>query len=219
MEVHIMADVDSKQEYAPGVTLYCQCDDYDWYVGKATALVASGLVQRNWLPGEEGNGKTAQSLIFFEDGAAQLLKPKSHFKSFDRGFGGIQIRASGSLFNVIKRCSKAEAERRKTASNDEKEKQAWQLAKEAHSQPDLTVRWKNGVLYHIEQAERLIDGRLIFTDFPDIGIQPGDVESAKRVIAELRDVLRWANPKIKDKAQRSNVISLNDAAFRFMKRS
>jgi len=214
-----MADVDSKQEYAPGVTLYYQCDDCDRYVGKATALVASGLVQRNWLPGEEGNGKTAQSLIFLEDGSAQLLKPKSHFKSFDRGFGGIKIRASGSLFDVIKRCGKAEAERRKTASDAEKEKEAWQLAKQVHSQPDLPARWKSGVLYHIDQAERLIEGRLVFTDFPDIGIQASDVESAKKAIAELRDILRWATPKIKDKVQRSNVVSLNDAAFRFMKRS
>ena len=108
----------------------------------------------------------------------------------------------------------------KLADREQREKDAqqrtWQLAKQAHFQPDLPERWTNGVLYHVEQAEKLIEGKLIFTDFPDIGIQPRDVEAAKRAIAALRNILLCATPSIKNKVQQSNVVSLRDAAFRYM---
>jgi len=212
-----MADVNSKQEYAPGVIVEWDGCFNAQYVGKAAALVASGLVQQSWLPGEDGNGKGAQSLIFLADGSAQLLKPKSHFKSFDIGFGGLQISKSGALFHVRKILAEIEAERRMALSDAKNEQETWQLAKQAHQQSDLPERWKNGVLYHIDQAEKLVEGKLIFTDFPDIGIAPSDMEAAKRVFAELRNVLRWVTPTIKDKVQISNVFSLNEAAFRAMK--
>lgn len=186
-------------------------------MGRAEALIACGLVKQCWLPGNPGNGKTLQSLIFLEDGTAQLLKPKSRLALQDIGFGALHISKSGNIYHVVKFLEKGELERRKAASAKESEQETWQLAKQVHTQPDLTARWKNGVMHHIDQAERLIEGRLVFTDFPDIGIQSADVEAAKRAIAELRDILRWASPKIKDRVQRNNVVSLNDAAFRFMK--
>lgn len=213
-----MANVNSKQEYAPGVTVDYESDTCIRYVGKSTALVASGLVQQYWLPGELGNGKTSQSLIFLVDGTVQLLKPKSHFKSFDLGFGGIKTWKSGSLFYVNLIFTKDESNRRMAVSDAKKEQETWQLAKQAHQQPDFPERWKNGVLYHVDQAEKLIEGKLVFTDFPDIGIPPSGVEAAKRAIAELKDVLRWIAPQVKDKVKKSNVYYLNESAFRSMKR-
>lgn len=213
-----MANNDSSQQYAPGVTIEWEGVCNASYVGKAAALIACGLVQQDWLPGMPGNGKGSQGLIFLEDGSAQLLKPRSQFRFFDIGFGGLQIRASGSLYHVRKIWSTAEAEVRKQAFEAKTAQETWQMAKQAHAQAELPQRWKDGVLYHVDQAEKLIDGRLVFTDFPDIGIGIRDIEAAKQAFAELRNVLTWATPRIKDKLQINNVVSLSAAAFRCMSR-
>ncbi len=194
---------DSKQQYAPGVTIDGECSEDILYSGKEPALIGSKLIERGWLPGKPGNGKTSQSLVFMEDGSAKLLPAKSRIESFDMGFGGMRIMKSGALFHIKKYWRKQET---------------WKLAKQVHQQPDLPERWKNGVLYHVDQAEKLIEGQLVFTDFPDMGIPPSDVEAAKRAIAELRNVLRWITPKVKNKVQKSNVFSMNEAAFRGMKK-
>ncbi|PKO89461.1 MAG: hypothetical protein CVU18_03930 [Betaproteobacteria bacterium HGW-Betaproteobacteria-12] len=99
----------------------------------------------------------------------------------------------------------------------EAQQEAWQLAKKAHSQPDFPERWKNGVLYHVGQVEKLIDGKLVFTDFPDIGLKSRDLEAAKQAVSTLRDILQCATPVIKDKIQQSNVVSLRPSAFEYMK--
>lgn len=100
-----------------------------------------------------------------------------------------------------------------------KEKETWQLAKEAHEQSDFPKRWKDGVLYHIEHAEKLIEGKMVFTDFPEVGIAESDVLEAKRIIADLKHLLARVTPAIKNKVRvQSNVFSLNSAAFRNMKK-
>lgn len=209
---------DSKQQYAPGVTIASECSEEIWYFGKEPALIGSKLIERGWLPGKPGNGKTSQSLVFMEDGSAKLLPAKSRIESFDMGFGGMRIMKSGALFHIKKYWTKEERERRQVDRRSQQDQETWRLAKQVHQQPDLPERWKNGVLYHVDQAEKLIEGKLVFTDFPDIEIPPCDVEAAKRAIAELRNVLRWITPKVKNKVQKGNVFSMNEAAFRGMKK-
>lgn len=211
----------SSKEYAPGVSFegdnsYSQSSTYS---GKAPALINSGLIKPEWLPGIAGNGKTSQSVVFLADGTARLLPARSQFKSFDAGYGGVRIGKSGDTYRVWRYWTTDEAFKKDVEKQEAKARETWLAAKEATNQPDFPRRWKDGVLHHIRQAEMLIEGRMVFTDFPDIGLAENDIESAIRIIADLKKLLSWATPTIKNKVQaRSNVFSLNDAAFRNMRK-
>lgn len=105
------------------------------------------------------------------------------------------------------------------AERDAKEqRESWLLAKEAHAAGDFPERWKNGVLYHLDQLEKLVTGRMIFTDFPDVGLSADQLAGASAAAAELRRVLQNCRPIIKDRVEVSNVVSLNAYAYRNMKR-
>lgn len=211
----------SSKEYAPGVALegdnsYTSSTNYS---GKAQALINCGLIKPEWLPGVAGNGKTSQCVVFFPDGTARLLTPRSQFKSYDDGHGGVRITKSGDTYRVRRYWTREEEFKKDAEKQEAKSRETWLAAKEAATQPDLPLRWKDGVLHHIRQAEMLIEGRMVFTDFPDIGLAENDIESAKRMIADLKNLLSWVTPTIKNKVQaRSNVFSLNDAAFRNMRK-
>ncbi len=211
----------SSKEYAPGVSYGgdCRYSMATRYSGKATALIDSGLIKAEWLPGAPGNGKTMQSVVFLSDGTWQLMPAKSQFKAFDVGCGGIRICKSGSIFHVRRYWTEEERASKAAEEQAAEERATWLSAKEANAQPDYPKRWKDGVLHHIQQAERLIEGRLVFSEFPDVGLLPNDIETAKRIIAELKTLLSLTTPKIKNKVEvRSNVFSLNDAAFRNMRK-
>ncbi len=211
----------SSKEYAPGVN-FGGDNDYvgaSRYYGKAPALIASGLLKPEWLPGEAGNGKTAQSVVFHADGTAALLPARARLKSFDAGYGALSIQKSGRIFHVWRYWTKEEIARKATEKQESQARETWLAAKEAANQNNFSRRWKDGVLHHICQAERLIEGKIVFTDFPDVGMAESDIESAKRIIAELKNLLSWATPTIRKKVQiRSNVFSLNEAAFRNMRK-
>lgn len=219
-----MASTDgSLEEYAPGVRFEGDASYFGWseYFGKASDLIASGLVREEWLPGMQGNGKTSQKVAFSSDGAVTSLPPKGRFKSFDSGHGGLWITQSGNLgsFRVRRYWSSDERKKKEHEEQSAEARATWLAAKEASNQPDYPRRWKDGVLHHISQAERLIEGKLVFTEFPDIGIPESDVKAATRAISELRNILALAMPRIKDKVNvSSNVFSLNDAAFRSMRK-
>ncbi len=211
----------SSKEYAPGVELNGD-NSYLWatsYSGKAPALIDSGLIKPEWLPGEAGNGKTSQSVVFLADGTARLLPVRSQFKSFDAGYGGLRIHKSGAIYHIWRYWTEEERAKKTAERQEAEERETWLAAKEAASQSNFPRRWKDGVLHHIRQAEMLIEGRMVFTDFPDVGLVESDIESAKRIIADLKNLLSWVTPTIKNKVQiRSNVFSLNDAAFRNMRK-
>nr|MBL8411667.1 hypothetical protein [Dechloromonas sp.] len=219
-----MASADgSLKDYAPGVRF--EEDSFyhgtSTYFGKASDLIACGLVREEWLPGLQGNGKTSQTVVFSSDGTATRLPLRSRFKSFDSGHGGLSISKIGNMgnFRVWRHWSKEELEKKELERHSAEASATWLAAKEACSQPDYPQRWKDGVLHHINQAERLIEGKLVFTEFPDIGIAESDVKAAKQAIVGLRKILAWATPKIKEKVNvSSNVFSLNAAAFRNMRK-
>lgn len=197
-----------------------------WHIectGSIQALSAYGLLRDEWMPGLPGNNKTRQAVLFTENGPALAIGRFSRNK-YSAHFSTLTVVLTGKRISIeFKNTPEHEArcdairESRRLREEEQKNQETWKLAKQAHGQPDLPERWKNGVLYHVEQAEKLIEGKLVFTDFPDIGVQPSDVEAAKKAIAELRNILRWATPVIKDKVQQSNVVSLREAAFRYMK--
>ena len=211
----------SPKEYGSGVSFNGESSSIGAadYSGKAAALIDSGLIRAEWMPGAPGNGKTMQSVVFSADGTAKVLPARSQFKSFDVGFGGVRICKSGSIYHVRRYWTKEERLKKATEERETQERETWLAAKEASSQSDFARRWKDGVLHHISQAEKLIEGRLVFTDFPDIGLTEKDAEATKRIIADLKIQLSWATPMIKNKVQvRSNVFALNDAAFRNMRK-
>lgn len=211
----------NSKEYAPGVSCGGENSNIGGalYSGKSAALIDSGLVRAEWMPGAPGNGKTMQSVVFLADGTAKVLPARSQFKSFDVGFGGIRICKSGGIYHVWRYWTQEERLKKAADEQETKERETWLAAKEASSQSDFPRRWKDGVLHHINQAERLIAGKLVFTDFPDVGITESDAETAKRIIADLKNLLSWVTPMIKNKVTaRSNVFSLNDAAFRNMRK-
>jgi len=214
----------SSKGYGPGVSYEGErIDDgpecYECYSGKGAALIDRGLIKPEWLPGAPGNGKTIQSVVFLGDGTAKLLPAKSRFKAFDVGAGGCRIAKSGGIYRVWRYLTKDERAQKVAERREAEERETWLAAKKANDNSDFPRRWKDGVLYHIDQAERLIEGKLVFTDFPDIGVATADISAAKRVISELRNILARATPRIRNKVQAAgNVFSLNDAAFRNMKK-
>lgn len=204
------------------------------YIATEQALIVAKILEPAWSAGLGGFTRQIARLpdggfqVIGEGKGQRLTKEHKEFGAFSvsRNKDGTisvfafrthaEYKKEKALFDARR---ESEYEAWKAERQLDKEKETWQRAKEAASQSDFPRRWKNGVLHHIDQAERLIDGRLVFTDFPDVGLAEKDAESAKRIIAELKNLLSWVTPAIKNKVQtRSNVFSLNEAAFRNMRK-
>ncbi|UCV09147.1 hypothetical protein [Dechloromonas denitrificans] len=199
--------------------------DHPWlieYTGTEQALIAAGLLKPEAI---EGLGRFTRQFTLSPNGSLSIIgEGKGNRISYrHRDLGAYAVKR---LFDGNISLSKYRTRLDEMAINHanrerlkkEAQQETWQLAKQAHSQPDFPERWKNGVLHFVEQAENVIDGKAVFTDFPDIGLKPGDIQAAKQAIATLRNVLQSATPAIKDKIQQSNIVSLREAAFRYMKR-
>jgi len=118
--------------------------------------------------------------------------------------GAVQVKRvlSGKLmvthFNCPPDPAQVETHRKSEAEREERARQfeqaTWQAAKQVSQQPDFPARWKNGVLHEIDQAKRLVDGRLCFTDFPDIELSPDDQKAALAALREAERVLQAIRP-------------------------
>lgn len=204
----------------PGVSILGEYSSGIRYAGTERDLIAGGILKPEWI---DGLGKNSRLIALSSDGGFQIVGEgkgnRLTHQHRDRGAYSAKRLPDGNII-LFKYRTRAEEMAIRLVDQEQQKNDAqqktWQLAKRAHSQPDLPERWKNGVLHHVEQAEKLIEGKLVFTDFPDIGIQPRDVEAAKKAIAALRNVLLCAEPRVKNKVQQSNVVSLREAAFRYM---
>ena len=191
------------------------------YVGTEQALLAGSLLKPEAI---EGLGRFTRLCTLSPGGCLRIIgegkgKRITH-EHRDLGAYTVKRLPDGniSLFKYRTRLEEmAINHANRERQSKEAQQETWQLAKQAHSQPDFPQRWKSGVLHFVEQAEKVIDGKAVFTDFPDIGLKPRDVQAAKQAIATLRNVLQSATPAIKDKIQQSNIVSLREAAFRYMK--
>lgn len=204
------------------------------YFGPEQALLDAKILEPAWITGLAGHSRQIARL---PDGGFQVVgegkgnrltkehKESGAFSVSRNKDGTISVFAFRTHAEYKKEKSLVDARReseyeaRREAERLASEKETWQHAKEVREKPDFLERWKNGVLYHLEQAEKLIEGKLVFTDFPDIGMSEGDILEAKRIVADLKNLLARATPAIKNKVSvQSNVFSLNDAAFRNMRR-
>lgn len=204
------------------------------YFGTEQALTDAKLLEAAWIDGLAGHARQIARLpdggfqIVGEGKGQRLTKEHKELGAFSvsrNKDGTISVFAFRNHAEYKNEKSVADAKRESEyiawieAERLANKKETWKRAKEVCEQSDFPKRWKDGVLYHLEQAEKLIEGKLVFTDFPDIGISEGEILEAKRIVADLKNVLARATPAIKNKVNvRSNVFSLNDAAFRNMKR-
>lgn len=213
-----MASADGiSNEYAPGVVMEGEYHHAIWYSGRAEALVSCGMVNKKWLPGEPGNGKGSQQVVFSADGEATLLPPRSRFDRCNTGHGGLSIHKVGNRFRVCRHMTKTEVEARQKQEESAQMKGTWLAAKKVAEQPDLVAQWKNGVMHHINEVDQLLSGQMVFSEMPDIVLSQGDVNAAKEAIAGLRRILSASSPYIKSKVTVSgNVFALNEKAFRHM---
>ena len=222
-------------EFAPGVTVGRGRPSGTEYIGTERALIAAGLLEPAWVTGLVG---FTRQIARLDDGGFEVLgegKGKRVRKEHkEKGAFSVSRNRDGTIsvfvFRIHAEYMKERAlwEAKRQAEYEEwmqkqrlqAEKESWQCAKVAHEQKDFPALWKKGVLYHVEQAERLIEGKLIFTEFPNIGIPEEDVQEAKRIITNLKKLMALVIPRIKDEViAKGNVFSLSEFAFRNMRNS
>lgn len=224
---------ESVENVAPGVRVGRDETTGIEYIGSEEALILGGYAKAEWFVGLGGFRRFVSRLA---DGTYIVLGEGkgNRVTNLHKENGACSIgRNRDASFSVFvyrhpdeyrKRKAKLIAERDAehaawvAKQEEKKQKEAWVLAKEAHSEGDFPKRWKDGVLYHLGQAEKLIKGEMVFTDFPDVGLSSGDIAAACAAVTELRRVLQSCRPKIKDRIQVSNVVSLSAYAYRNMKR-
>ncbi len=197
----------NEREYATGVVIESDSAGCTFYRGIPGGLISCGLVQRSWLPGAAGAGKTSQSVVLLADGTGRLLPSKSRAISFDEGFGVLSIWKSGGLYRIRKSYSGLELDRRRAAENVQEEQEVWKQAKKVHVEFDYVELWRRDVTLRVDEIEHLMEGSLVFSEYPEIGLSDSGIRSAKKALAELRNVLQWSAPRIKDVVQNSNVVS------------
>lgn len=204
------------------------------YFGPERALIDAKILDPAWITGLAGHARQIAKLpdggfqVVGEGKGNRLTKEHKEFGAFSvsrNKDGTLSVFAFRTHAEYKKEKSIVDAKReseylaRIEAERLTNKKVTWQRAKEAREQSDFPKRWKDGVVYHLEQAEKLIEGKIVFTDFPDIGLSEGDTLEAKRIVADLKNLLAKATPTIKNKVNtQNNVFFLNDAAFRNMRR-
>lgn len=219
--------------FLPGVSIGREDRSIIEYIGNEKALIDGGYAKPEWFAGLLGYRRmivktpSGDFTIIGEGKGNRLTKEHK-----ERGAYSIGRNRDGS-YSVFVYHHPDEYRRRKDIEDAQwkakheawkveeaaKEQQtAWLQAKEAHAEGSFTIRWKNGVLYHLDQLEKLVTGRMVFTDFPDVSLPTDEIAAANVAAAELRRVLQSCKPKIKDRVHVSNVVSINAHAYRNMKR-
>lgn len=224
----------SPENIAPGVRIGRDESTGIERIGSDTALVSAGFAEAEWFVGLGGLRRHIARLPdggFVVVGEGRGNRMTNQHKECGAYSIGRNRDGSFSVFayrhpdeyrerKVVDRAAWLARNEAWRAEQAEKEqRRAWLLAKDARAEGDFPSRWKNGVLHHLEQVEMLISGRMVFTDFPDVGLQACDIEAAGTAAACLRRLIESSRPRIKDRVQMSNVISLNVYAYRNMKRS
>lgn len=179
-------------------------EEFHWgeiFKGSEAALVASGLVQSEWLPGKPGNNKTS-NVVVFEDGKTRVLV------GMGRSTGDhISIkRLAKDRYEVYKDYSEAEIESRNL-------KEAWKLAKLARER-DYLAEWKTNVIALTNNIEELAEGKRVFTGYPEIKLSSYSLEKVRNAIANLTLAIEEAKPYSADIEAKSNVISIRGEAYR-----
>ncbi|MBI2278311.1 MAG: hypothetical protein HYU74_13250 [Dechloromonas sp.] len=228
----MLASNTSLNNPAPGIMIGRNDTKGIEYIGTDQALVEAGILQPAWLT---NLGGMCRQIVRLPNGGFQIVGEGkgNRLTNQHKESGAFSVsRKRDGTFAVFAHHHPDEYRRRK-AEEDAKyeaeweveraklqamqEKETWRLAKKVHGGEDWPERWRNGVLYHVEQAEQLIVGRLVFTDFPDVRLTDDDIAQAKAAIAELRKVLASSRPRVRDRVQVSNVVSLDEYAYRNMK--
>lgn len=226
-------DPSAPEDIAPGVSIGREDISGIEYIGSEKALIDGGYARPEWFAGLLRYRRTI------------VKTPSGEFRVIGEGKGnrlnnqhkengaysiGRNRDGSYSVFayhhpdeyqrrKAIEHAKwKAKHEAREAEHAAKEQLESWLQAKEAHATGDYPNRWRNGVLYHLEQIEMLVTGRAVFTDFPDVGLPADEIATVSAAAAELRYALQSCNPKIKDRVQVSNVVSINAHAYRNMKR-
>ena len=221
------------ENVAPGIRIGRNVPSGVEYIGSEKALIDGGYAEAEWF---ENLGAAARPIARIPGGGFMIAgEGKGNHLNKEHKINGaftVSRNRDGSL-SVFTYRSPDEYRRRKALDDAEREaryaaeeaamaenyqKETWLLAKEARIEGDYPKRWKDGVLYHLKEVEDFISGRMVFTDFPDVGLTAKDVAEGSAAAAELRRILERSCPSIKDRVQVSNVVSLKAYAYRNMKR-
>lgn len=223
----------SPENIAPGVSIGREDRAGIEYIGSEKALIDGGYARPEWFSGLLGYRRMIAKTPSGEfrvvgDGKGNRLnnqhKENGAYSIGRNRDGSYSVFAYHHPDEYRRRKAiedakrKAEYEARKAELSAKEQQAVWLQAKEAHAARDFPERWKNGVLYHLEQFEKLVTGRMVFTDFPDVGLSADEIAGVSTAAAELRRVLQNCRPIIKDRVEVSNVVSLNAYAYRNMKR-
>ena len=222
----------NKTTLAPGVSIGREDTAGIEYIGNEKALINGGYAHPEWFAGLLGHRRsiartlTGEFVVVGEGPGNRLTNRHKEQGAYSIGRNrdgsySVFIYHHPDEYRRRKALEDAKREAEYEAIKGEraaKEQQAtWVQAKEAHA-GDFPKRWKDGVMYHLEQLEKLVTGRMVFTDFPDVGLPVDEIAVVSATADELRRVLQNSRPMIKDRVQVSNVVSLNAYAYRNMKR-
>lgn len=206
-----------------GVRLCVDFDNYIAYTGADSALIASGIIRREWIA---DLGRLTRRIVLDADGAYAIVGEglRGTLAGVQREHGAYCIKRGndGSLRVDCYRTCIEERERRtatRKKRDAESEREAWARTKAAHSVTDFAERWKYGALAHLDQVTEIIDGRIRFDNFPDIKVSSQEREAVRLAVAELRRVIAALSPKLDDteSAPTSNVIALRRNGHRLLR--
>jgi hypothetical protein len=197
-----------------GVRVCVDRDCYIAYEGADSALIAGGIIHREWIA---GLGRHTRRIVLDALGGFTVVGEgmRGTVSAVQREHGayGIKRRDDGSLRVDCYRTRSEEqakdmANRKKREADSEQD--AWARTKAAHSMTDFAERWKSGVLAHLDTVTGFVEGRVRFDNFPDIKVSAHDREAVRLAAADLRRAIAAAVPKLDDteRAPVSNVIAL-----------
>lgn len=240
-----MADLDSRpvssvRDFTPARPTFppfsqIECDKYGWphfsiqtakgeirveawwcewrLHGTAEALEAFGAIILEWLPGRPGNGKTRQGVAFAPDGRIFL----GSWKGGRPALPHISItKTSGRTLTVKMPFNSAEQAQIDEFQRQREQRKAWETAKSIRQDRDFIGDWQKSILKRISEIEGLIDGRLDFTGWPEIGLRVREQRPILAALAEAKQWVEFCSPQFKDAIRRDNVYSLNGETHRRM---
>ena len=223
-----MADSNST-DLPAGVRLEHDYSNQQVFVANESAFVSAGWIRPEWLA---GLGRYARQIALDPQGGFSIIHEGKGFRLTHQHLeaGAVSVRRldDGQMqFTKYKtmterrereRVRHEEYEREEAGRKREAEARAWAKAKQAREEDkDFATRWKKELARRIDELARLIDGRTVFSDFPDIKLPAHDLARMKSAFDYLRHEFDAAKPIINDIEAVDNVISLRANAHSRLK--
>lgn len=186
-------------------------------------MLAAGFIRPEWI---DGLGTHSRFIAITSGGGFTITGEGKgrHFTHAHRERGAITVKRLADGMMLVSKWRTAGEEKAMDAAREakwkeEREQQAWKLAKVARGERDFLAEWKASIAGELDSIGRLAEGKLVYTGFPEITLGADALARVKKSIEQLRRAIAEATPRANDLEIKSNVITLRSRAYRHMSAS